>query len=243
MNSKKIIITSLLSVSTFGIVNAQLPKIPKEAATKISVQRPTSGLTEEEVGKGLKEALNKGIEKGVNLLSVKDGYFKDLSVKIPLPAEAKMIEEKLRKIGQGQLVDNAIESINRAAEDAASSSKELFVQAIKELSLTDVMNILHGEKDAATKYLSDHTRAQLVEKFKPIIEASLNKVGATKHWETMINAYNKIPLVQKVNPDIVDYSTNKAIDGLFIKIAKEELEIRQNPGARTSDLLKKVFGG
>lgn len=237
---KTILATGLLISSCLSL-NAQLPKINKELSSKVPSSFKNSSLTEDEVARGIKEALNKGIENGVNLLSAKDGYFKDLTVKIPLPSEAKQIEEKLRKIGQGQLVDNTIESINRAAEDAANSSKELFVNAIKELTLQDVMNILNGEQNAATIYLSNHTRKQLVLKFKPIVEASLNNVGATKHWETMISAYNKIPLVQKINPDLVDYATNKAIDGLFIKIEKEEIEIRKNPGARTSDLLKKVF--
>ncbi len=222
--------------------SAQIPNIKKGIDKAIVTRTPATGLTEEEVGNGLKEALNNGIEKGVSQLSKADGYFKDTQIKLLMPDEAKQIEEKLRKVGQGQKVDDVILSMNRAAEDAANASKELFVAAIKNLTLKDVMNILHGSDDAATAYLSANTRAQLVEKFKPIIKASLDKVGATRHWETMITAYNKIPLVQKINPDLVDYATNKAIDGLFIQIAKEELAIRKNPAARVSDLLKKVFG-
>lgn len=241
MKRIKTIIATGLFLSSCLYLNAQLPKINKELSSKVSSSFKNSSLTEDEVAKGIKEALNKGIENGVNLLSAKDGYYKDLSVKIPLPNEAEQIEEKLRKIGQGQLIDNTIESINRAAEDAANSSKELFIKAIKELTLQDVMNILNGEQNAATTYLSNQTREDLVLKFKPIIEASLNNVGATKHWRTMISAYNKIPLVQKINPDLVNYATNKAIDGLFIKIEREEIDIRKNPGARTTDLLKKVF--
>jgi hypothetical protein len=220
---------------------AQVPNL-KKGIEKVATSKPSSGLSEEEVGRGLKEALNNGIEKGVSQLSKKDGYFKDPQIKIPMPEEAKGVEDKLRKIGQGKKVDDAIESINRAAEDAASASKDLFVTAIKNLTLKDVMNILHGKDDAATTYLSSNTRTALVEKFKPIIKVSLDKVGATKHWTTVFTAYNAIPLVQKVNPDLVEYATNKAIDGLFIQIAKEELEIRKNPAARVSDLLKKVFG-
>eukprot|EP01041_Mallomonas_annulata_P024741 gene24741-45594_t len=159
-----------------------------------------------------------------------------------MPEEAKNVEDKLRKIGQGKLVDDAIESMNRAAEDAANGAKSLFVDAIKNMTLQDAMGILKGKDDAATTYLSKSTRAQLFEKFKPVIKASLDNVGATKHWTDLITAYNKIPLVQKINPDLVEYATNKAIDGLFIQIAKEELEIRKNPGARATDLLKKVFG-
>jgi hypothetical protein len=186
--------------------------------------------------------LNNGIEKGVKQLSIKDGYFKDEQIKLLMPEEALQVESKLRKLGQGSKVDAMIESMNRAAEDAASSSKELFVSAIKNLSVRDAMNILKGEDNAATLYLSSNTRNELVVKFKPIIKASLDKVGATRHWSTVFNSYNKIPMVQKINPDLVDYATNKAIDGLFIQIAKEELEIRKNPAARVTELLKKVFG-
>ena len=175
-------------------------------------------------------------------MSKADGYFKDPQIKIPMPAEAKQVEEKLRKLGQGKKVDDAIESINRAAEDAASASKDLFVSAIKNLTLKDVMNILNGKDDAATTYLSSNTRSALVEKFKPIISNSLDKVGATRYWSLVFTTYNAIPLVQKVNPDLVEYATNKAIDGLFVQIAKEELAIRKNPAARVTDLLKKVFG-
>jgi hypothetical protein len=221
--------------------NAQLNTIKKGLEEKAPIKKTGVGLSEEEVGKGLKEALNKGIDKGVSQLSAADGYFKDATVKIVMPEEAQMIESKLRAIGQGKLVDDVIESLNRAAEDAANSSKELFVNAIKNLTLKDVMNILNGSDDAATTYLKQQTRADLVLKFTPIIKTSLDKVGATQKWALMMNAYNKIPMVKKVNPDLVDYSTNKAIDGLFIKVAKEELEIRKNPSARTSDLLRKVF--
>lgn len=234
------LVAVLLAGNSFTTIG-QMPNL-KKGVEKVAASSTKTGLTEEEVGRGLKEALNNGIEKGVSQLSKPDGYFKDPQIKIPMPEEAKQVEEKLRKIGQGKKVDDAIESINRAAEDAASASKDLFVTAIKNLTLKDVMNILHGNDDAATTYLSNNTRAQLVEKFKPIIKASLDKVGATKHWTTVFTAYNAIPLVQKVNPDLVEYTTNKAIDGLFIQIAKEELAIRKNPAARVSDLLKKVFG-
>ncbi|MDC3336792.1 DUF4197 domain-containing protein, partial [Flavobacteriales bacterium] len=209
---------------------------------KSGISIPTKqGLSEEEVGRGLKEALNNGIQKGVKQLSIKDGYFKDDQIKLLMPKEATQVESKLRKLGQGSKVDAMIESMNRAAEDAASSSKELFVSAIKNLSVNDAMSILKGEDNAATVYLSSETRTQLIAKFKPIIKTSLDKVGATKHWTTVFNTYNKIPMVQKVNPDLVGYATDKAIDGLFIQIAKEELEIRMNPAARVSELLKKVF--
>jgi hypothetical protein len=223
-------------------VHAQLTNLKKKMEkTGISITG-TRGLSEDEIGRGLKEALNKGIEKGVDKLSQKDGYFQDDQIKLLLPEEARQVEAKLRKIGQGQKVDATIESLNRAAEDAAQSAKELFVLAIKNLSLSDAMGILKGEDGAATKYLSKSTRPQLIEKFTPIIQASLDKVGATEQWSRLFTAYNKIPFVQKVNPDLVSYTTTKAIDGLFVQVAKQELEIRKNPAARGTELLKKVFG-
>ena len=132
--------------------------------------------------------------------------------------------------------------MNRAAEDAASSAKDLFVAAIKGMTITDAMNILKGDDDAATSYLRKSTNSTLIEKFRPIIKVYLDKVGATKHWETVFSTYNKVPFVAKVNPDLEEYVTDKAITGLFIQVAKEELQIRKNPAARATDLLKKVFG-
>ena len=230
----------LFSVST---ATAQFDKLKKTVDKKIEAVKPSSGgLSQEEVGAGLKEALTKGIEKGVEQLSKPDGFFKDLSIKIPLPEEANKVETKLRSIGQGNKVDQTIESINRAAEDATNASKEIFVEAIKEMSISDAMSILRGEDNAATKFLDKSTRANLISRFEPIVKISLDKVGATKNWNIVFNTYNKLPFVEKVNPDLVEYATDKAIDGLFIQIAKEELKIRQDPGARVTDLLKKVFG-
>ncbi len=232
-----LIMTIILSIN----LNAQIWKDLKKAAEEV-IEDNTSKLSEEEVGRALKEALTIGVEKGVERLSKMDGYFLNNAIKIVMPDEAQQVEEKLRMIGQDKLVDDAIESMNRAAEDAANGAKDIFVTAIKELTLQDVMNILNGENNAATVYLENHTRNQLVEKFKPIIKKSLDKVGATKYWNSVFTTYNKIPFVKKVNPDLDDYVTNKAIDGLFYQIAKEELEIRKNPAARVTDLLKKVFG-
>lgn len=238
--TKKLILISSLIFSTLNS-NAQLNSLKKGLEAKSPIKTGTTNLTEDEVSRGLKEALNKGIEKGVSQLSASDGYLKDISVKIPMPEEASIIENKLRAIGQGKLVDDVVESMNRAAEDAANSAKELFITAIKNLTLKDVMNILNGKEDAATQYLSKSTRTDLTTKFTPIIKTSLDKVGATQKWEIMVNTYNKIPLVKKLNPNLVEYSTEKAIDGLFIKVAEQEKAIRSNPASRTSDLLKKVF--
>lgn len=235
-----LIITLTLLVSNLALAQT-LGKF-KDKVNDAVGSSSSSSLSESEITSGLKEALNKGIEKGVTQLSKPDGYFKDPQIKIPLPQEAQNVESKLRQLGQGQKVDDAIESINRAAEDAAMAAKDIFINAIKSMDVKDAMGLLKGNNDAATRFLESSTRAQLVEKFKPIIHASLEKVGATKHWNTVFTSYNKLPMVTKVNPDLDDYATNKAIDGLFVQIAKEELEIRKNPGARVTDLLKKVFG-
>lgn len=235
------ITTVLLTSFSFGQTLRGALKQVEDKATTIT-GKETVALSEEEVGKGLKEALTKGIENGVERVSKPDGYLKDLAIKILVPEEAKMVEEKLRAVGQGQLVDNVIESMNRAAEDAANGAKDIFVTAIKAMTIQDAMSILRGNEDAATQYLSRSTRTALVDKFRPVIKNSLDKVGATRHWATMFTAYNKIPLVKKVDPDLEEFVTNKAVDGLFVQIAKEEKEIRQNPAARVTDLLQKVFG-
>jgi len=195
-----------------------------------------------DIGNGLKEALTNGISKGADSLNKIDGYFKNPQIKIPFPPDAKKVEDKLRKIGMGKDVDNFIMTLNRAAEDAAKDAKPIFIDAIKKMTIQDAASLLKGQPDAATQYLKKTTSPQLKDKFKPVIQASLDKVNATKHYKDLITAYDKIPFVQKVNPDLNAYATDMAIQGLFVMIAQEEKSIRQNPVARTSDLLKKVFG-
>jgi hypothetical protein len=199
-------------------------------------------LTTEEVGEGLKEALINGISKGADLTSQVDGYFKNSEIKIPFPPDVKKVEDRLRQIGLGSEVDKFVMTLNRGAEDAAKEAKPIFVDAIKSMSITDAWGILKGENDAATQYLKKTTTAQLKTKFGPVIQSSLDKVSATKYYGDLVNTYNKIPLVQKVNPDLNSYATDLAIQGLFTMIAKEEKNIRQDPVARTTDLLKRVFG-
>ncbi|MES2266462.1 MAG: DUF4197 domain-containing protein [Bacteroidota bacterium] len=195
-----------------------------------------------EISNGLKQALEIGTGKSSDQLSTVNGFFGNAAVKILFPPEAQKVEKTLRSIGLGKLADNVILSLNRAAEDAAGKAKPIFVNAIKQMTLTDVTNILLGNKDAATQYFKRTTSMALAASFKPVIETSLNKVGATKYYSEAANAYNKVPLVSKVNPDISDYVTQRAIEGLFVEIAHEELNIRQNLGARTTPLLQKVFG-
>jgi len=201
-----------------------------------------SGVSQGEAADGIKEALSKGITKGVELVSKPDGYYKNPLITIPFPQEAKMVEDALRKVGLGKEVDRVVETLNRAAENAASGALPIFGDAIRSLTLTDALAILQGSNDrAATDFLQRTTSKQLVDKFKPTIQTSLDNVEATRLWGTLMEQYNKIPFVQKVNPDLSQYVTERAVSGLFTMVAQEEKEIRKNPVARTSDLLQKVF--
>ncbi len=201
-----------------------------------------SPVTEQEIGQGLKQALEQGITKGVSLVSKTDGYFKNPSIKIPFPKEAVKVENTLRDLGFGGEVDKVVKTLNRAAEDAATAAKPIFVNAIKKLTFKDVMNILKGNDNAATDYLRRVTSKDLHGLFKPKIKTSLNKVNGTKYWGDLANTYNKIPLVNnKVDTDLPEYVTGQALKGLFTMVEKEEKAIRKDPIKRGTELMKKVF--
>jgi len=202
----------------------------------------SGGLSTDDIASGLKEALNAGVQRGTQQLSATDGFFKNAAVKILMPPEAVKAEKTLRDMGLGKQVDDAILSMNRAAEDAAKSAAPIFINAIKQMSIQDAAGILKGSDTAATGYLRSKTAAQLTNAFKPIIEQSLGKTDATKYWNTVFATYNKIPFVKKVNTDLNAYVTDKALSGIFYQVAQEEKNIRTNPVAQTTDLLKKVFG-
>lgn len=195
-----------------------------------------------EIGMGLKQALEIGTSQGADRLSLKDGFLGNMAVKILFPPEATKIESTLRSLGLNSLCDNVITSLNRAAEQAVVEAKPIFISAIKQMTITDATNILLGNQDAATEYFKRVTTAQLMSKFSPVINKSLSNVGATKYWGDVTSRYNMIPLVKPINPDISEYVAQKAIDGLFLQIAQEELKIRGNTGARSTQLLQKVFG-
>lgn len=197
--------------------------------------------TQFEIGSALKQALELGTNNSSDKLSAVDGFFANAAIKILFPPQAQKVESTLRTIGLGKLADNVILSMNRAAEDAAKQAKPIFIAAVKQMTIQDVTNILLGNQDAATQYFKRTTTSGLSAVFRPVVQNSLNKVGATKYYTDAANAYNKIPLVTKINPDITDYVTQKAIDGLFVQIALEELNIRQNLSARSTPLLQKVF--
>ncbi|SFA84772.1 Protein of unknown function [Flavobacterium swingsii] len=194
-----------------------------------------------DIAGGLKEALNNGISKQVTKLTTTDGFFKNEAVKILLPEELKKVDAGLRKIGMSKLADDGLRAINRTAEDAVKEATPIFVDAVIGMSFTDAKNILMGNETAATTYLQGSTSTALYGKFNPVIKNSFAKVGADKIWTQIITKYNSIPLVKKVNPDLTDYVTNQAMNGVFKMIAVEEKEIRTNINARTSNLLKNVF--
>ncbi len=194
-----------------------------------------------DIAGGLKEALNNGINKQVTKLTAVDGFYKNEMVKILLPEELQKVDAGLRKIGLGKLADYGLRAINRTAEDAVKQATPIFVDAIKGMTFTDAKNILMGNESAATTYLQSSTSTALYAKFNPVIKNSFAKVGADKVWANIITKYNAIPLVKKVNPDLTDYTTNKAMEGVFKMISVEEKNIRTDLNSRTSDLLKKVF--
>lgn len=198
------------------------------------------GLTTDEVVQGLKQALQFGTDSATTKLSALDGFYKDALVKIVMPPEAQNVEKTLRNIGLGGVVDNAVLSMNRAAEDASKYVGSIFLNAIKQMTIQDAFGILKGGNTAATDYLKQKTTAQLTTAFTPIVNKSLEKVDATKYWKDVFTAYNRFSN-KPVNTDLTAYVTQKALDGLFTKIGLEEQEIRKDPAARVTDILKKVF--
>jgi hypothetical protein len=236
---KKILLVFYIALIS-GCSSTQISQTIGEVNKAIEMEQP---LTTAEVGDGIKEALIKGISTGSDLASRVDGYFKNPEIKIPFPPEVKKVEDKLRQLGLDNEVDRFILTLNRGAEEAAKEAKPIFIAAIKSMTIQDAWGILNGETDAATQYLKRTTSASLREKFKPVIQNALNKVSATKYYSDIVNTYNQIPFVQDVNPDLNEYATEKAMEGLFVMIAKEEKNIRENPGARTTELLKRVFRG
>lgn len=207
----------------------------------IGTETGAGGLSNADIISGLKEALSVGARNSSNQLSAVDGFFKNAAIKILLPEEAQKVEKTLRDLGLGSLVDKAILSVNRAAEDAATKAAPIFIDAIKGITIQDALGILQGGDFAATNYLKSKTTTPLTNAFRPVIESSLQKVGATKYWTDVFTAYNKFA-TNKINPDLPAYVTGKALDGIFYQVGLEEQKIRKDPVARVSDILKKVFG-
>lgn len=222
--------------------------LPGESFSQIKLPKLFSknsytGISENEAGQGIKDALTQGVTNAVLHLNKTDGFFGSEIYKMILPPDAKKMETTLRKIGLGDQVDKAILAINRGAEDAVGYAKPIFVDAIKQMTLTDALNIVKGNKDAATQYFKQKTSEKLIGAFTPSVKTSLDKVDATKYYTDIVTTYNKLPTTfNKMNPDLTSYVVGKAVDALFDQVAKEEANIRANPLARTTDILKKVFG-
>lgn len=229
----KYLIIFLLATSFIACDQATLQKVLDSASQ--------SSVSDADISGGLKEALNKGIDFSVNTLSAKDGFLNS-PYKILLPTDAQKLVDKLKVVPGFDKVDKEITTrLNHAAGDAVATAKPIFINAIKQLTFNDVKNILFGEKNAATQFLKRTTSDKLYQSFNPVVVNSLNKFNALSYWSDAVNTYNKIPLVNKMNPRLDDYVTQKALDGLFAYVEKEELDIRTNFVARTTDLLKKVF--
>ena len=225
----------LLTVFTLSSCDTlkQLPGLPSGV-----------GISETEAGQGIKEALSQGLGKAVLQLNNTDGFFKDAFYKILLPPDARKIENTLRSLGFNSLVDKAILQINRGAEDAAGYAKPIFIDAIKSMTLQDAIGLVRNGDTSATHFFREKTTAKLIAAFTPVIKASLDKVEGTKYYSDLVNKYNSLPTTFKpINPDLTGFVTGKATDALFDLVAKEEVNIRTNFAARTSDILKRVFGG
>ena len=238
---KKIVLFVALGFVCSQAVSAQTLKGLFDKATKAVSPSSASNLSNDDIISGLKDALRVGTDSSAKKLSKLDGFFGDAAIKILMPEEAKKVENTLRGLGMGSMVDNAILSMNRAAEDAASGVGNIFWTAIKGMSITDGLKILRGGDFAATDYLKSVTTAELTEKFRPVIEASLVKVDATKYWKEIFSKYNMFS-ANKINPDLTAYVTERALSGLFFNIGLEEQKIRKDPAAQVTDILKKVFG-
>lgn len=199
------------------------------------------GLSNLDIANGLKQALDKGIDKQVSKLTLKDGFYGNQLVRIKLPSELQKVDNTLRKIGLSSLADEGLKIMNRAAEDAVKQATPIFVNAVKGMTFADAKKILLGNDNAATQYLQQRTKTQLYQKFNPVIKRSFSKVGADQIWTKIINKYNSIPLTSDVNPNLTDYVTGEALRGVYTMISVEEKEIRNKIGARSTDLLRKVF--
>ena len=229
---------------SFGQQTSSEGSIFKKAGGILNkVKGNKTSLSNEDIIAGLKEALSVGARNSSDKLSATDGFFANAVIKVLMPEEAKKVEKTLRAAGMGSMVDKAILSMNRAAEDASKSAAPIFLDAVKQMSFQDALGILKGHDSAATGYLKDKTLPALTEAFRPVIEDALQKTNATKHWKDVFDTYNKLPTTfKKVNTDLTAYVTDRALTGLFYQVALEEQKIRKDPAARVSDVLKRVFG-
>ena len=207
----------------------------------IDQQNTSANLTTDEIVSGLKQALIIGAQNSSDKLSAVNGFFANAAIKVLMPPEAKDVENTLRKFGMGSVVDKAILSMNRAAESASKSAAPIFINAVKQMTITDALGILQGGDFAATNYFKQKTTGALTVAFRPTVDSALSKVDATKYWTDVFTVYNKFAS-KPVNTNLGAYVTGKAIDGIFYQLGLEEQKIRKDPAARVTELLKKVFG-
>lgn len=249
----KFFVSAYLLCFCFFPAQAQLGKLIKKADSSFNqnqkniVGKQNSAFsaippTKNDIQSGLKQALQKGLQDGVNQISVKDGFLKNPAIMIIFPPEAKKMETTLRELGLGHLCDDVIQTMNHAAEDACKKAIPIFLSALNQMSFKDGLGILKGRDNAATEYFQNITSESLKRAFRPQVDSALSRVNANFYWNKATTTYNKVPFVNKVNTDLGDYVTNQAIIGLFFTIAQEELKIRRDINARTTPLMKKVFG-
>lgn len=200
------------------------------------------GLSDAKIGEGLKEALKIGTENTATLTGKNDGFFLNQAIKILMPEKLRTLEKGLRAVGYGPQVDEFVLSMNRSAEEAAPFAKEIFWNAIGEMTFEDVRKIFSGHETAATEYFKGKTSDKLTAIFKPIVDKAMNEVGVTRQYKDLVGRYESIPFVKKETFDLDHYVVTKALNGLFHVLGEEEKKIRTNPAARVTDLLKEVFG-
>jgi hypothetical protein len=227
------------TTTTKSVVPTNLSSV---ASTISSATSSISQLSDSDIISGLKEALSLGAKNASSQLNALDGFNKNLKVRIPFPSEAQMVADKLREYGMGKQIDDFEVTLNRAAEQAAKDAAPIFVNAITQMNITDAKNILQGSSNGATTYLQGKTTDALTTAFSPTIKAALGNTLATSKWTEITSLYNKIPFTSPVETDLTKYTTNLALKGLFTVVGDEEKKIRENPVARTSEILQKVFG-
>lgn len=235
MKKQFILLTTLIALSTTGCAEMQ------QIAQQFPEIAQQGNFSQAQIASALKQALNQGVDVQVKNLTKSDGFYKNNLVKIGLPTELQKVEKGLRAAGLGSLADEGIKALNRAAENAVKEATPIFIDAITQMTITDASSILLGNRNAATQYLEKTTSKSLYNKFNPVIKNSFNQVGADQIWNNLIRQYNQLPMVQKVNPDLTDYVTEQALNGVYKMIEKEEAQIRSNISSRTTPLMKSVF--
>jgi hypothetical protein len=242
---KYLVVMVLVAIASFQVEAQNFGKFIKHAektVTEVSSAEAASSLSNDDIIKGLKEALTVGSNNAGESASKLDGFYRNEKINIPFPPEINNVKTSVENMGLKPQVVKFVETLNRAAEEAAKEAAPIFVNAITTINISDGMNILNGGDKAATTFLEEKTTPELKSKFEPIVKKAIEKVQLTKYWNPVVSNYNKVPFVKKVNPDLEAYVLERAISGMFTLVAEEEAKIRNNPAARVSDILKKVFG-